>query len=122
MLYIITGFLAGTISGMGIGGGALLIPALAIFFGMGQQQAQSINLLYFIPTAAIAVYTHRKNGNIEKGGLFRLVIFGLIGAGLGASLALWVDENLLRKIFGFFLLIMGIIEFFRKGRAQDGAK
>jgi len=122
VLYIITGFLAGTISGMGIGGGALLIPALAIFFGMGQQQAQSINLLYFIPTAAIAVYTHRKNGNIEKGGLFRLVIFGLIGAGLGASLALWVDENLLRKIFGFFLLIMGIIEFFRKGRAQDGAK
>jgi len=35
---------------------------------------------------------------------------------------LWVDENLLRKIFGFFLLIMGVIEFFKKGRVQDGAK
>ena len=112
---MVTGFLAGTISGMGIGGGALLIPALGIFFGMGQQAAQSINLLYFIPTAAIAVLTHRKKGSIETKGLLKLVLFGLIGAAIGASLAMWIDADILKKIFGFFLLAMGTIEIFKKG-------
>ena len=120
--YLITGFFAGTISGMGIGGGAILIPALATFYAMEQQQAQSINLLYFIPTAAIAVYSHRKQGNIEKIGLLRLVIYGLIGAAAGASLALWVDPAILRRIFGGFLLIMGIIEFFKKGKEKNGTE
>jgi len=112
--YAITGFLAGTISGMGIGGGALLIPALGIFFGMGQQSAQSINLLYFIPTAAIAVFTHRKKGNIETKGLLKLVLFGLIGATIGASLAIRIDAEILKRVFGFFLLAMGTIEIFKK--------
>jgi len=120
--YLITGFLAGTISGMGIGGGAILIPALATFYAMEQHQAQSINLIYFIPTAAIAVYSHRKQGNIESKGIIRLILFGLIGAALGASLALWVDANILRKIFGFFLLIMGCLEIFKKGKKEDGVK
>ena len=119
--YIITGLLAGTISGMGIGGGALLIPALGIFFGMGQQASQSINLLYFIPTAAIAVATHRKEGNIEKRGILKLALFGLLGATIGAGLAMWIDAIVLRKIFGFFLLVMGVIEIFKKRRDNDGA-
>lgn len=116
--FIITGFLAGTISGMGIGGGALLIPALGIIFGMSQQAAQSINLLYFIPTAATAVFTHRKKGNIQFKGLLKLLLFGLIGASLGAALALWIDASLLKKIFGFFLLVMGVIEI-RKSKKNE---
>lgn len=114
--FVIIGFLAGTISGMGIGGGALLIPALGMFFGISQPMAQSINLLYFIPTAAIAVVTHRKKGNIETKGLLKLSIFGLVGAGLGASIALWMDPTMLKRMFGFFLLVMGAIEILKKGR------
>ena len=45
---IIIGFFSGIISGMGIGGGALLIPAVVFFCKMSQQQGQFINLLYFI--------------------------------------------------------------------------
>ena len=111
--YTLTGFLAGTISGMGIGGGALLIPALGIFFGMGQQSAQSINLLYFIPTAVVAIITHRKKGNIQTKGMFKLVVYGLIGAAAGASLAMWINADMLKRVFGFFLLIMGVVEFFK---------
>jgi len=120
MWYIIAGFLAGTISGMGIGGGSLLIPILGIFFGMDQQAAQGINLLYFIPTAAIAVFTHRKKGNIKSKGMLKLAIFGLMAAGLGAFFAVWLDANVLKRIFGFFLLVMGLIEIFKKGDKDDG--
>lgn len=117
--FVITGLLAGTISGMGIGGGALLIPVLGIFYGMGQKSAQSINLLYFIPTAAIAVVTHRKKGNIEPGVLLKLVFYGLLGAAIGASLAMWINADMLRMVFGYFLLVMGTIEIFKKGRKKN---
>lgn len=111
--YALTGYVAGTISGMGIGGGAVLIPALGILFGMSQQTAQSINLLYFIPTAVIAVLTHRRKGNIESNGLLKLALFGLIGAAAGALLAMWINADILKKAFGLFLLVMGVIEIFK---------
>ena len=63
----LAGFLSGIISGMGIGGGAILIPVVTLTMGFGQKEAQFLNLVYFIPTAIAALYKHRKNGNIEKG-------------------------------------------------------
>jgi len=119
LLYALTGFAAGVISGLGIGGGALLIPALIFLFDKSQQAAQGINLIYFIPTAIIAVITHAKKGNIQKQGMFKLILFGLIGASCGAALALWMEPTALRRIFGFFLLGMGVIEIFKKGDKHD---
>ena len=115
---IIIGLLSGIISGMGIGGGVLLIPALAFFFGTAQQQAQNINLIYFIPTAIIALITHIKAGNIEKKIVLKLILTGAVGAVLGALLAVKIDSGVLRKLFGGFLLIMGAAEAFKKEK-QD---
>ena len=98
---------------MGIGGGAILIPALGIIFSMEQPEAQKINLLYFLPTAAIALRTHVKSGNIEKNGLMRLTLFGLIGAAAGALVAVNIDANWLRKGFAVFLLAMAVHEFIK---------
>ena len=61
MMYILIGLLSGIISGMGIGGGTLLIPALTVFMKHSQIDAQMINLIYFIPTALFAVIFHLKN-------------------------------------------------------------
>lgn len=120
ILLFFIGLFSGIISGMGIGGGAILIPALCIFLDMEQKMAQNINLIYFIPTALIALVTHCKNGNIEKKGLTKIILFGFIGAFLGSFLAIKLDNNILRKIFGVFLLIMGILEIFKKGKKEDG--
>jgi len=110
---VLVGFAAGIISGMGIGGGAILIPALTIIFSMAQQNAQHINLLYFIPTAIFAVRVHRKKENIEKRGLFPLILFGLVGALPGALIAVKIDANYLRKGFAVFLLFMAIYEIWK---------
>jgi len=109
----LVGFAAGIISGMGIGGGAILIPALTIIFGMAQQNAQHINLLYFIPTAFFAVCIHKKNDNIEKRGLFSLILFGMLGALPGALIAVKIDGGYLKKGFAVFLLIMAIYEIWK---------
>jgi len=111
-LFVAIGIASGVISGLGIGGGTLLIPALVIFYGMGQQEAQNINLIYFVPTAVIAVVTHFKQGNIMKKEAVSLVLWGLPAAVIGSLIAIRIDASLLKRGFGFFLLAMGIYEFF----------
>jgi len=114
IFYILVGILAGAASGMGLGGGTILIPALTIIYTLPQQQAQTINLLYFIPTAIVALLTHFKNGNVEKKLVSKIVIFGLIGASAGSVIALNIEPDKLKVFFGYFLLLMGIYEIFGK--------
>ncbi len=111
IINILIGLCSGIISGMGIGGGVLLIPMLVFFCGINQQNAQNINLIYFIPTAIISLITHKKNGNIENKYILKTVIAGLVGAFFGSIIANKIDGELLKRFFGVFLLIMGIFEF-----------
>jgi uncharacterized membrane protein YfcA len=118
-LYILIGLLSGALTGLGIGGGTLLIPALIFILGMGQREAQSINLRYFIPSAVIAVFTHAKNGDIEKKIMRKLIVFGLVSAVVGAVIASRMDGDWLKRMFGMFLLVMGCAEFFKKKKSDE---
>ncbi len=114
MYLVFIGLFAGIIGGMGIGGGTILIPALILFTSLTQQEAQSVNLLSFIPIASVALITHFKNKNIETSICLPLIGMGLLGSLLGSLLAVHLPSNLLRKFFGVFLFIMGLYEFFWK--------
>ncbi len=119
MLNIITGFLSGIISGMGIGGGAILIPALIMTEKISQQTAQGINLTYFIPTALAALFIHLKNKSIKVKVALVLGISGLPGAVLGSLFAAQLENNFLRRLFGGFLLLVGIYEIFKGMREKS---
>ncbi len=112
-MLILTGFLAGIISGMGIGGGTILIPALTIFMSIEQKTAQAINLIYFIPTGISAVITHTKEGNIDKKIIKPLIIWGIAGAIGGALVMNIVSREVLRKAFGLFLFALGTMEIMK---------
>lgn len=116
MLLFIVSILSGIISGMGIGGGTILLPALVIFFNIKQQIAQSVNLLSFIPTAAVALINHVKNKNVEKKTALLLISGGLIGAIIGSILASNISSLFLRRMFGIYLLLMGFYEIFSKAK------
>ena len=111
----LAGAVTGVLSGFGIGGGSLLLIYMTSFAGVGQDLAQGINLLYFLPTAATALPTHAKNGYIEKAALPPAILAGLAGTALAAWAATGMDVELLRRCFGVFLLIIGVRELFRKG-------
>lgn len=117
LLYILAGAASGVLSGMGIGGGVLLIPALVLLGGIAQHSAQGINLLYFLPTAMGALWIHRKEGQLEKKVLPMLIVGGVLGAAAGGWIANLLEGDILRKIFGVFVAIMGILEI-RKGMAK----
>ena len=111
MIYlIIAGTISGIISGMGIGGGIILIPVLTMFLGFDQKVAQGITLLYFIPTAVFALIVHIKNKTIDFKVAWKLVSTGVIGAVLGAYLMQFITTPLLSKIFSVFLLVVGICQ------------
>lgn len=116
MKLFIIGFLSGIISGMGIGGGTILIPGLIIFSNVNQHQAQGINLAVFIPTAIVALITHFREKNIDIKTAVPIILTGIIGAFIGSSIAIRMTSNFLRKIFAIFLFSMGIYEFFCKSK------
>jgi len=118
MIVILIGLAAGIISGMGIGGGAILIPALVLFVKPEQHVAQSVNLLFFIPTAIVALTIHIKHKNVDFKMGIPILLFGLGGAMLGSQIALAIDGEILRKIFGIFLLTMGLYEIFGKRKIR----
>ncbi|MDR1706209.1 MAG: sulfite exporter TauE/SafE family protein [Clostridiales bacterium] len=119
ILMLAGGLIAGVIAGMGIGGGAILIPFLCIFAGMDQRTAQCINLLYFIPTGIIAVIRHIKNKKIDKEMVKGMALYGLVSTAAGAFLALAIDQEWLRRLFGVFLLAVGLHELLKKDEGKD---
>ncbi len=111
---VLAGLATGVLSGFGIGGGTLLLIYMTSFAHLDQNLAQGINLLYFLPTAATALFYHRKNGYLKKEAAWPAILCGLAGTALAAWLATALDVAVLRKCFGVFLLFVGFHELFRK--------
>jgi uncharacterized membrane protein YfcA len=111
---MLTGFLTGILSGLGVGGGTLLLIWLTAFAGLPQAQAQGINLLYFLPCAALALRAHIKNGLVDRAAALPAAVAGLAAAPAFALLATVLDGSLLRRAFGAFLLVVGCTELFKK--------
>ena len=123
IITIIIGLVSGIISGMGIGGGTILIPALVFILNTNQHVAQCTNLYYFIPTAIAALIVHIKNKNIDFKIAWRIILFGVIGAVVGSYIATAISTDILKKIFAVFLFIMGITQLFpKKGKDNKNGK
>ena len=116
---ILAGILCGILSGFGIGGGSLLMVWMTAAMGIDQKIAQGINLLYFLPTSAAALIFHIRNKMICWKAVIPAAVCGCITAGLSAWLAATLEVGLLRKLFGGFLLIVGVTEFFKKPRKSQ---
>lgn len=114
LIPLLAGAAAGVLSGFGVGGGSLLLVWLTAGAGLPQQQAQGINLLYFLPAAGAALPAHLKNGYVEKSVLLPAILAGLAAAALAAWAATGVDTALLRRFFGGFLILVGLRELFAR--------
>ena len=112
MREILIGVISGVFSGIGMGGGSILIFLLTAFAGLEQHIAQATNLIYFIPTAISAIFVNYREKNIETKLAILISICGIIGAVIGAMISINMDVNRLRKLFGIFLAIIAIHEIY----------
>ena len=99
---------AGVLSGWGVGGGTLLLLVLTLFLDVEHRTAQAVNMLFFLPAAALSLFFHRKNGRIDRTIWMRTALPGAVAALVAALAALTMDVSLLRKPFGLFLLWSGL--------------
>lgn len=125
LIIALVALLTGVTASMGLGGGFILVIYLTVFAGMPQLEAQGINLIFFIPIAAVSLFFHVKNKMIEKSVILPSVIAAVLGVFIGVWAANWLGSDWLRKIFAGFVLLVGIRELimtFKKPKEEKEEK
>lgn len=112
MTEILIGIVSGIVSGTGMGGGTILIFLLTVMLGVEQHIAQATNLIFFIPTAIVAIIVNWKNKNIDMKLAILISIVGICGAIIGANISIHIDVAILKKCFGIFLAMVTINEIY----------
>ena len=112
MTEVLIGIVSGIVSGTGMGGGTILIFLLSFILGIEQHTAQATNLIFFIPTSIVAIIVNFKNKNIDTKQAIIISIFGVLGAIIGANIAIYMDVKMLKKGFGIFLIFVTINEIY----------
>ena len=110
ILDIIAGIVSGILGAMGFGGGGILILYLTLYKDMPQVVSQGVNLLFFIPSATLAVVMHIKNKLIDKKAALVYLAYGLVGVAFGYLLLNRLDDKTLRTIFAVMLIAVGAKE------------
>lgn len=113
MLPIIFGIISGIITGLGMGGGTILILLLSLFMNLEQHIAQATNLVFFIPTSLAAIIINIKQKNVDFKLAIIVSIFGIIGAVIGTMISESISSEYLRKYFALFILIIAIHEIYK---------
>ena len=99
------GLVAGVLSGtIGIGGGLVFVPFMTIGFRIAQPLAQGTSLAAVIPTAVVGGITHLRRGNVRRDAAVLMGVGGVVGAAIGALVAVEVPGSILARIFGASLL------------------
>lgn len=109
---VLIGLISGICTGIGLGGGSVLILSLVLFLNFDQHIAQATNILFFIPTALSAILINIKSKNINFKLSISIIIFGIMGSVVGAFISSKLNVKDLRKLFGLFLLLVAIYEFY----------
>ena len=102
----------GSLHGMGMGGGTILILCLSLFSGLEQHIAQATNLVFFIPTSIVAITINIKEKLINWNVAIPVCISGILGSILGAIISSNMDVGVLKKCFGIFLAIIAIYQLY----------
>lgn len=109
LVLVVVGLLAGMLAGsLGIGGGVVFVPVLAVVVGLEQAIAQGTSLAVIAPTAAIATYAHVRYGRVDWPSAIPVGLASIVGAGIGAQLALAANPLLLRRLFAGLLVVLAI--------------
>jgi len=118
MQYLIAALIglgAGLASGLfGVGGGIVMVPAMVFVLGTSIKTAVGTSLIVIIPTALAGALKHHSMGNVDWRLAASLIPLAIIGGLLGAALTKPLPADTLKKLFGGFMILVGLrFVFFR---------
>lgn len=120
LLAVAIGVGGGVLSGLfGIGGGVVIVPAMAFLLGMTQKTAQGTTLaLLMFPVVAAGVWTYHKQGMVDWKAIPWLAIGFVAGAFIGGKGAVWLPESFtvmghtitdpLKKLFALVMIYVAV--------------
>ena len=106
----------GTLAGMGLGGGSLLILWLTAGLHMAPETARGMNLLFFLPASLISTLLRIRKGSLPIKKVMPAVWAGILFAAVFSYISGMLDTALLRRLFGGLLLATGLRELFYRPR------
>ena len=102
---VLVGVVAGLLSGLlGVGGGALFVPALVLILGLGQVEAEATSLLAIVPVAAVGAWRQQRYGNVNVREGLLIGLIAIPGAIAGVVLVNVLPERALEYAFAALLL------------------
>ena len=102
---VLVGVVAGLLSGLlGVGGGALFVPALVLILGLGQVEAEATSLLAIVPVAAVGAWRQQRYGNVNVREGLLIGLIAIPGAMAGVVLVNVLPERALEYAFAALLL------------------
>ncbi|MCP3974999.1 MAG: sulfite exporter TauE/SafE family protein [bacterium] len=118
---IIVGLFAGALaSSLGIGGGVVFVPVLVVGLALDQAVAQGTSLAVIVPTAVIGTYGHVRYSRVDWSVAMPVAAGGIVGAAIGAQVALAADPLLLRRLFAGLLVVLAA-RLIRRQRAAPAS-
>ena len=109
LLLAAIGLGAGVLSGLfGVGGGIIMVPAMVLLAGMGQQRASATSLASIVPIAAIGALIFGLSDNVDLPAAGVLVVGSLVGVQVGARLMARVGDDRLRIGFAIFMIAIAV--------------
>ena len=117
------GLVAGAIaSALGVGGGVVFVPVLAVGLALDQATAQGTSLAVIVPTVLIGTYVHARRGRVVWSAALPVALGGVVGGLIGARIALAADPLVLRRLFAALLVVLAarlIITELRRRQLSD---
>lgn len=116
---VIAGIVSGLLGAMGFGGGGILILYLTLYKNISQATAQGINLLFFIPSAILAIIIHIKNKLIDIKTALLYIGYGLVGVAIGFLFLNRLEDKTLRIIFAILLIAVGLKNLLARSKNEN---
>jgi uncharacterized protein len=107
ILAAILGLLGGVLAGLfGVGGGILFVPTLVLVLGLTQVHAEATSLLAILPAVIAGAWRQQRYGNVDGRAALLIGVSSIAGVAGGAELAKALPEDVLRRLFAVFMLIV----------------
>jgi len=119
ILAALLGFVGGVLSGLfGVGGGILFVPVLVLVLGLTQVHAEATSLLAILPTVIAGAWQQHRYGNVDWRAALLVGLGSIAGVEGGVQLAKALPEDVLRRLFAVFMLIVAANLVWRAWRSE----
>lgn len=117
---LLVGLAAGLLSGLfGIGGGTIIVPALALWLGMNQKLAAGTSAAAILPTAIVGGTSYALQGNVDWIAAICLAVGIVLGAQLGTYLLARLPVSAVKWVFMVFLAVVIVSLWFVVPQRDD---